>query len=108
MRADLEGLTIFSVIDGFLLLPIHRIKESSFMGQENCIHYRRNHVASGSGVAGFDWNKPCHNYHYTMSIVQRKKIHQQGVLTNLLLLFSPPLPPPPPPAFPPRSWESVI
>ena len=37
-----------------LLLPIYERKESSFMGQEICFHYRRNYVNSGSGIAGFD------------------------------------------------------
>ena len=33
---------------GLLLLPKYEIKESQFMREENCFHYRRNHVTSGS------------------------------------------------------------
>ena len=51
---DPKGLTIFSIIHRLLLLLINKIKESSFLEQKNCIHYRRNYFTSGSSIAGFD------------------------------------------------------
>ena len=52
---DLKGLKIFfSIIGGLPLVPIRKKIENSFIGQENCFHYRRNYVTSGSGIAGCD------------------------------------------------------
>ena len=54
LKTDLKGMTFFSVVGGFLLLPRYEINESSFIGQGNNFYRRRNFVTSGSGIAGFD------------------------------------------------------